>query len=235
LSIWSLSNPDWRKGRDLSKDSVSSSPLRVEAFEAENVRGYLHKAANEVADGMVLTHGAGGNCQTPLLIAVSEAFQNAGVTVLRCDLPFRQRKPKGPPGPSDAAKDRAGLKSAVAALGRVVSGRILLSGVSYGWRQASILAANEPGLVDSLMLLSYPLHPPGRPTQLRTAHFPELRTRALFVQGSQDPFGSIPEMEDALRGIPVPHTLVVVEGAGHDLKRGRFDLDPVIQAHSQFR
>ncbi len=74
---------------------MSSSPLRVEAFEAENVRGYLHKAANDVADGMVLTHGAGGNCQTPLLIAVSEAFQTAGVTVLRCDLPFRQRKPKG--------------------------------------------------------------------------------------------------------------------------------------------
>ena len=101
------------------------------------------------------THGAGGNCETPLLVAISDAFQSAGVSVLRCNLPFRQRRPTGPPGPSDAARDRAGLQSAVAALKGIVSGRITLSGVSYGGRQASILATNEPQLVDALMLLSY--------------------------------------------------------------------------------
>ncbi len=114
------------------------------------MRGYLHKAAGGVGDGMVLTHGTGGNCETPLLVAISEAFQNAGVTVLRCDLPFRQRRFTGPPGPADAARDRAGLRSAVAALKGIVSGRITLSGVSYGGRRASILAANEPQLVDAL-------------------------------------------------------------------------------------
>ncbi len=209
--------------------------MHVEAFEAENVRGWLHKTAGGVGDGMVLTHGAGGNCETPLLVAISEAFQNTGVSVLRCNLPFRQRRPTGPPGPSDAADDRAGLKAAVAALRKLVGGRITLSGVSYGGRQGSILAANEPDLVDTLILFSYPLHPPGKPTELRTAHFSELRTRSLFVQGSKDPFGTIPEMENALPAIPAAHALVVVEGAGHDLKRGRFDFDPVMRSDLRLR
>jgi uncharacterized protein len=209
---------------------VPSSPLNVEAFEAEDVRGYLHRAAGGAGDGMVLTHGAGGNCETPLLVVISEAFQNNSVTVLRCNLRFRQRRPTGPPRPSDAVDDRAGLKAAVAALRKLVGGRITLSGVSYGGRQASILAASEPDLLDALVLFSYPLHPPGRPTELRTAHFSELRTRSLFVHGSKDSFGSILEVENALRAIPAAHALVVVEGAGHDLKRGRFDFDPVIRA-----
>jgi predicted alpha/beta-hydrolase family hydrolase len=96
-----------------------------------------------------------------------------------------------------------------------------------------MLAADEPELVEALMLLSYPLHPPGKPTELRTAHFPRLRTRTLFVQGSYDPFGSIEEMERAVTMIPAPHKLTVVEGAGHDLKRGRFDLGALTGGLSQ--
>ena len=214
---------------------MPSSAPSGEPFAAESVRGFLHEAAAGAADGMVLTHGAGGNCETPLLIAISEAFQNAGLTVLRCNLPFRQQRPAGPPRPSDAANDRAGLEAAVAALRAIAPGRITLSGVSYGGRQASILAADEPGLVDALTLFSYPLHPPGKPADLRTAHFPGLRTPTLFVQGSRDPFGSIPEMEAGLRAIPAPHPLIVVEGAGHELKRGRFDLGPVVSAHERLR
>ncbi len=87
-----------------------------------------------------------------------------------------------------------------------------------------MLAAEEPELVEGLMLLSYPLHPPGKPAQLRTSHFPQLRTRAMFVQGSNDPFSSIEEMQAALKLIVAAHTLTVINGAGHDLRRGKFDL-----------
>src|SRR5271166_5914027 len=153
-------------------------------FEAEGVKGCLHGAGG-AGDGLVLTHGAGGNASGPLLVAVADAFQAAGVTVLRCDLPFRQQRPSGPPRPADAARDREGLRAAVAAMRGIVRGRVGLGGASYGGRQASILAADEPGLVDALLLLSYPLHPPGKPAELRTAHFPKLRTRARFVQGSR--------------------------------------------------
>ncbi len=192
-------------------------------FEAKGVRGHLHEA-DEAIEGMVLTHGAGGDCNAPLLLAVAAAFQAAGLTVLRCNLPFRQQRPSGPPRPADSAKDRDGLRASVAALRAIASGRITLAGQSYGGRQASVLAAEEPELVEGLMLLSYPLHPPGKPAQLRTSHFPQLRTRAMFVQGSNDPFSSIEEMQAALKLIVATHALTVINGAGHDLRRGKFDL-----------
>ena len=72
-------------------------------------------------------------------------------------------------------------------------------------------------LVSALLLLSYPLHPPRKPEQQRTQHLPDLRTPTLFVQGTRDPFGSIAEMERALKMIPAKTKLLVVEGAGHDL------------------
>jgi hypothetical protein len=110
---------------------------------------------------------------------------------------------------------------------------VLLGGHSYGGRQASILAAEEPELVDALLLFSYPLHPPGKPNQLRTDHFPKLTVPATFVHGTEDPFGSIEEMRSALHLIPAKTELVVIEGASHDLKRGKFDIDQLVVARFQ--
>ena len=215
------------------------------------VRGYLHVPETPSGDGLVLTHGAGSNAQSPLLIALAETFSAAGFTVLRCDLPYRQSRSFGPPGPGDAARDRAGLKNALAAIKaadapslsrRSLAGQgdsdspqtpigsqrsergeskrgtsIFLGGHSYGGRQASMLCAEEPDLATALLLLSYPLHPPRKPEQQRTQHLPDLRTPALFVHGTRDPFGSIAELEQALKMIPAKTKLLTVEGAGHDL------------------
>jgi len=184
------------------------------------VRGLLHRPANPNGTGLVLTHGAGSNCQAPLLIALAETFAEAGFTVLRCDLPYRQDRPFGPPGPGDARRDRAGLSNAVGAL-KKLTGRIFLGGHSYGGRQASMLCAEqkeeESPLAAGLLLLSYPLHPPRKPEQLRTQHFFHLRTPALLVQGTRDPFGSIAEIEQAAKLIPAKTKILPVEGAGHDL------------------
>ena len=115
----------------------------------------------------MLTHGAGSNAQAPLLIALAETFSAAGFTVLRCDLPYRQVRPFGPPGPSDAARDQAGLRNAIAALRNnldaprpalslskgladvarrgnsepCVLGKLYIGGHSYGGRQCSMLCA----------------------------------------------------------------------------------------------
>jgi len=195
-----------------------------------HIRGFLHLPDQPTGDALVLTHGAGSNAKAPLLVALAATFSAAGFTVLRCDLPYRQSRSYGPPGPGDAARDRAGLKNAIAALRNikpheggpphaVVVGwnRILLAGHSYGGRQSSILCSEEPGLVSGLLLLSYPLHPRRRPEQERTAHLPNLRTPALFVHGTRDPFGSIAEIEHALKMIPAHAKLLAVESAGHDL------------------
>ena len=198
------------------------------------VRGFIRRPEAANGSGIVLTHGAGANCQTTLLTALAEALATAGLTVLRCDLPFRQARAFGPPRPGDAARDRDGLKNAVNVLRKQISGRIFLGGHSYGGRQATILAGGNSELVDQLLLLSYPLHPPGKPAQLRTQHLPDLKTPSMFVHGTRDPFGSIEEMESALKLIPAKHLLMPVEGAGHDLgfkgKAKREDLLPSVVA-----
>jgi hypothetical protein len=181
------------------------------------VRGFLHTPATPSGDGLVLTHGAGSNANAPLLIALAEIFSGAGITVLRIDLPYRQTKSFGPPGPGDAARDRAGLKNALAALKKIAAGRLFLGGHSYGGRQSSMLCAEEPTLVEGLLLLSYPLHPPRKPEQQRTQHLPDLRTPTLFVHGTRDPFASSAELEQARKMIPAKTKILSVEGAGHDL------------------
>ena len=181
------------------------------------VRGFLHSPANPNGDALILSHGAGSNSTAPLLVAISEAFAENGYVVLRCDLPFRQERRTGPPFPGSAERDRAGLRNAVAVLRKNVSGRVFLGGHSYGGRQATMLCAAEPDLVSGLLLLSYPLHPPRKPEQLRIQHLPNLRVPSLFVHGTRDPFGSIEEITKALQLIPAKIELMKVEGACHDL------------------
>jgi predicted alpha/beta-hydrolase family hydrolase len=91
-----------------------------------------------------------------------------------------------------------------------------------------MLAAEEPAIAEALLLLSYPLHPPEKPAQLRTAHFPQLRTPALFVSGTKDPFGTPDELREALALVPGWHELRLIENAGHDLKRPAFDWGAVV-------
>jgi predicted alpha/beta-hydrolase family hydrolase len=191
------------------------------------VRGWLHTPRAPNGDALILTHGAGSNCNAPLLVALGETFAGHGYVVLRCDLPFRQERRTGPPFPGNAERDRAGLRNAIAVLRKSVAGRIFLGGHSYGGRQATMLCAAEPELVKAapdkselvagLLLLSYPLHPPRKPEQLRIQHLPNLRTPSLFVQGTRDPFGSVEEITNALQLIPAKTELMTVQGVGHDL------------------
>jgi len=181
------------------------------------VRGWLHEPQDPNGDVLVFTHGAGGNSDSALLKALGAACAESGYLFLRCDLPFRQMRPTGPPRPGDAARDREGLQRAAEVMRRRVRGRVFLGGQSYGGRQATMLAADNPGLASGLLLTSYPLHPPGKPEQLRTQHFSRLRTPALFVEGSRDAFATFTEMESALKLIPARTSMLRVEGAGHDL------------------
>src|SRR5438067_6360158 len=103
------------------------------------VRGFLHRPESPSGEALILSHGAGGNAQMGLLVAVAEAFAGAGFTVLRCNLPFRQKRSFGPPRPGDAARDREGLRNAVTEMKQSVTGRLYLGGQSYGGRQASML------------------------------------------------------------------------------------------------
>jgi len=181
------------------------------------VRGFLDLPSHATDRALVVTHGAGSNANAPFLVALAGAMADAGIAVLRCDLPFRQLRSFGPPRPGDAARDRAGLIQAVQAMKKRFSGATHLGGQSYGGRQGSMVASDNRDLVAGLLLFSYPLHPPSDPTRLRTEHLPRVKVPTLFVHGTRDPFGSIDEIEAARKLIPAKTQLMVVEGVGHDL------------------
>ncbi|HML16368.1 MAG TPA: alpha/beta family hydrolase [Bryobacteraceae bacterium] len=178
----------------------------------------MHEPGNQTSgDALAITHGAGSNGEAPLLRSIATEFAAAGYLALRFDLPYRRARPHGPPFPAQAARDREGIREAVSTLRKLAPGRVFAGGHSYGGRQTSMAAAEDPALADGLLLLSYPLHPPDKPRQLRTEHFDQLRTPAFFAHGTRDPFGSIEEMRAALAAIPARTELMIVEGAPHGI------------------
>ncbi len=191
--------------------------MLTKRFERDLIQGWLYEPLKSCGKGLVITHGAGSNCESPLLRDVADAFAEAGFHVLRCDLPYRQLRASGPPFPGAAEKDREGLRQAADAMREITPEYVMLGGHSYGGRQATMLAAETPAVAEALLLLSYPLHPPRKPEQPRTQHFPKLLTPALFIHGTRDPFGTIEEMTAALAMIPARRHLAAVEKAGHEL------------------
>lgn len=192
----------------------------AETFQQGGIRGFLHRPdSGSFQNSVVLAHGAGSNANAPILIKACEALSAAGFACLRIDLPFRQARPSGPPHPSFAAKDQAGIAEAILAMRQLGASRVVAGGHSYGGRQASMLVAAQPEIADLLLLFSYPLHPSDKPEALRVSHFVTIQVPAIFVHGTKDPFGTIWEMEVALKALPVSPELLEMAGCGHDLRR----------------
>jgi predicted alpha/beta-hydrolase family hydrolase len=185
------------------------------------IQGLLNEAPKPLGASIVIAHGAGGNVRTAYLEKLALALAAEGVHALRIDLPYRQLG-SGPPRPATAAKDRAGIRAALDWMRSRYPGKILAGGHSYGGRQTSMLAAEDASVADALLLTSYPLHPPGRPDQLRTAHWPGLRVPTFFASGSKDTFGTEEEMRSALPQLAARYELRVLPGEGHSLKSVSF-------------
>ncbi|MFC8596937.1 alpha/beta family hydrolase [Isoptericola sp. NPDC057191] len=168
--------------------------------------------------GLILTPGAGASRDHHTLVAVEErlAELDPPLPVERVDFPYRlagKRMPDRPP--VAVAHLRAEAERFAAALG-VGTDRLLLGGRSYGGRMCSMAVAE--GLpAAGLVLLSYPLHPPGKPEKLRVEHLPQLEVPVLLVSGDRDPFGTPAELAEHAATIPGPVTTVVLPGA-HDLR-----------------
>jgi uncharacterized protein len=171
--------------------------------------------------GLLLAPGAGAGRDQPSLIAVDDAVTAAGLRVARMDFPYRlagRRAPDRPPVLLAAVVDAAAQLTASTG---VAPDRLALGGRSMGGRICSMAVAG--GLpAAALVLVSYPLHPPGRPDRLRTDHFGELRVPCLFVSGTRDAFGTPAELEAATGAIPGPVTHMWIDGGDHGL-RGKDD------------
>lgn len=182
----------------------------------EAIAGVAHCPDGSPTGAVVLTHGAGGSRESPLLIGVCEEWARRGWLAVRYNLPYRRRRPKGPPSGS-AAADQAGIVEAITLARELTDGPVIAGGHSYGGRLTSMVVAENPGITDELTLFSYPLHPPGKPERLRTEHFPAITVPCVFTHGGSDPFGSLDELRTATALIPSPVEIVEVSGARHDL------------------
>ncbi len=166
---------------------------------------------------LVLTPGASARRDHSGLVAIDRAATAAGLTVERVEFPGQAAGKRRPDPPEVCQRTIRTATEALAGRLGIPTGRIAVGGRSMGGRMCSMTAAD--GLeVAALVLVSYPLHPPGRPDRLRTAHFPHLRRPCLFVSGRRDPFGSPEELEGETAAIPGPVTLVFVDG-DHSLRK----------------
>ena len=168
--------------------------------------------------GLLLTPGASATRTQPSLVAIDEAVSALGVAVERMNFPYTdagRRAPDRPPVLLDAV--RAGA-AALAKRAKAKPEQLFLGGRSMGGRICSMAVAD--GLAaKGLVLVSYPLHPPGKPDKLRTDHFPGLDLPCLFVSGTKDTFATPAELEAATKAIPGDVTHVWIDGGDHGLRR----------------
>lgn len=189
----------------------------------EDIAGVAHYPDGTPSGVVVLTHGAGGSRESPLLQRVCDEWARRGWLAVRYNLPYRRRRPKGPPSGS-AATDRAGIVEAITVCRELAGGPLIAGGHSYGGRQTSMVVAAGDAPVDLLTLFSYPLHPPGKPERPRTEHLPDIAVPTVFTHGASDPFGTLDELRDAAALIAAPTEVVEITGARHDLGAKSLDV-----------
>ncbi|OBF24403.1 alpha/beta family hydrolase [Mycobacterium kubicae] len=189
----------------------------------DSIDGVAHQPEGTPAGVVVLTHGAGGNRESPLLQRVCDEWSRRGWLAVRYNLPYRRRRPKGPPSGS-AATDREGIVEAIELCRGLVSGPVIAGGHSYGGRQTSMVVAAQQAPIAVLTLFSYPVHPPGKPERARTEHLPDITVPTVFTHGTSDPFGTPAELRDAAALIPAPTEIVEITGARHDLSSKTLDV-----------
>jgi uncharacterized protein len=182
----------------------------------DDIAGIAHEPSGATTGVVLLTHGAGGSRESPLLQRMCDEWASRSWLAIRYNLPYRRRRPKGPPSNS-AAGDQAGIVEAIEFAHSLTDGPVLAGGHSYGGRMTSMVAASGTVDLGVLTLSSYPLHPPGKPERARTEHLPAITIPTVFTHGTADPFGSIDELTAAAALVSGPTEIVEITGARHDL------------------
>ncbi len=176
--------------------------------------------------GLILTPGSSARRNHPSLMAVDDVVSARGIVVERIEFPS-QAAGKRRPDSEDVCV--ATIRDASAELAErlgVAPSQLALGGRSMGGRMCSIAVAKGLGAA-ALVLISYPLHPPGRPERLRTAHFPQLDVPCLFVSGRRDAFGTPAELEEETAAIPGEVTLVLIDG-DHSLRKRESEVADIV-------
>jgi predicted alpha/beta-hydrolase family hydrolase len=174
---------------------------------------------------LILGHGAGAPQQSTWMVQMSRALAARGLTVVTFNFPYAERR-KSVPDKTEVleATWMATIRAVRARQPARPAQRLFIGGKSMGGRIASHVAAawdGDLGDLAGLVFFGYPLHPPGKPNQLRSAHLPNITAPMLFIQGSRDPFGSPDELKPILATLPATTTLTAIEGGDHSLKASK--------------
>jgi predicted alpha/beta-hydrolase family hydrolase len=191
-------------------------------IEGGPTSGIVYLSDDRSGTLLVLAHGAGAGQQHPFMVQVARGFAARGVNVVTFDFPYMHQKRRVPDkAPILESCFRAVIQT-VREWNPEISRRLFIGGKSMGGRIATHLAAaGLEGLIGTLAL-GYPLHPPGKPDQLRSKHLPAISTPVLIVQGERDAFGTPDELRPVLETMKAPVRLHVVSGGDHSLVvRGR--------------
>jgi predicted alpha/beta-hydrolase family hydrolase len=186
----------------------------------------LYRASSPTA-ALVLAHGAGAGQSHPFMVRVATGLAARGISTATFDFPYMTAKrnmPDKPPVLEDA------WRKAIGAAGTELAGLpLFIGGKSMGGRIATHVAAQGCDGLKGVVLLGYPLHPPGRPQQRRDAHLPSVKEPLLFVQGSRDTFGTADDIAALLPSLQNA-TVHEVAGGDHSFKTsGKKDtLEPIM-------
>jgi uncharacterized protein len=199
--------------------------MRLEARQfsdgrGDNVSGVVAFPDQHVAGrvaAVVLAHGAGNDMNSPLLVSVQHGLARAGWVVVRFNFPYKERGGRAPDPTAVLESCYRSVVAGVRADPELRPPKLVIGGKSMGGRMATHLAA-AGAAVDGVLLLGYPLHPAGKPQQLRVEHLPRIRVPMLFLAGTRDPLCDLDLLRQHLQVCPAPITIHVIEGGDHSFR-----------------
>jgi uncharacterized protein len=201
--------------------AMGAKQIAVDVSSGQRTTALLYPAQTETPRPatLILAHGAGAPQLHPFMVSFANALSARGLDVLTFNFLYTEQRRKVPDRmPQLVACYRAVIETARANITSATE-RLFIGGKSMGGRAATHVAADDNALtLAGIVLLGYPLHPPGRPDQLRDAHLPDVGRPMLFVQGSRDTFGTPSELKPILASLSPMPTLHHVEGGDHSFK-----------------
>jgi predicted alpha/beta-hydrolase family hydrolase len=191
--------------------------IAVEVGPDQKVSATVYPAAKKVRAGitLILGHGAGAGQGSSFMMSFASALAARGIDTVTFNFLYMEQG-RRLPDPKD--KLEACYRAVIAAVAQRQRGRLAIGGKSMGGRIATQVAAAGAPEVAGLVLLGYPLHPPGKKDQLRAKHLTQIKAPMLFVQGSRDVFGTPPELQPIIKKLPAPAELFEVAGGDHSFK-----------------
>ena len=191
--------------------------ISIEVASDQKVTAIIYAAAKarQAGIGLILGPGAGAPQTSGFMVTFASELAARGIDVVTFNFLYMEQRRRVP---DSNAKLEACYRAVIEAVARRKLGKLAIGGKSMGGRIASQVAALGAADVAGLVLLGYPLHPPGKPEELRVKHLPAIETPMLFIQGSRDAFGAPEELRPFMQKLKAPAELHVVEGGDHSFK-----------------